>query len=58
MLTAEVILVVMEVLRLCSVHEWEPHSIAPCEVETEVIMCDINSTEIPVFVPKKVENVN
>lgn len=48
----------VEVLRLCGVHEWEPHTVAPCEIETKVIMCNINSAKIPIFMPEKVDDVD
>lgn len=47
-----------EVLGLERVHGWEPDKGAPCEVEAEVIMADVNGAEIPVLINEEVEDVD
>ncbi len=41
-----------------SVHPGKPDKRSPCEVETKVVMADVNSAQIPVLVDEEVHNVN
>jgi hypothetical protein len=44
-------------LRLQRVHSWQERSGSPGEIETEVVMGDINRPEIPFFVMEKVADI-
>jgi hypothetical protein len=47
-----------QVLGLQSVHGWEPDNRTPREVEPEVIVANINSPQVPVFINEEVQNVD
>ena len=42
---------------LKGVYGWEPHNGTPSEVESKMIVTDVDGTKIPIFVDEEVNNV-
>ena len=46
-----------QVLRLQGIESWQEGCISPREHEAEVVVSDIDSSKIPVFVPEEVNDI-
>lgn len=57
LIPTQVSIVTVKVLRLQGVHEWQPDTVAPCEVEAKMVVGNVDGAEVPVFMVEKVDNV-
>jgi hypothetical protein len=47
-----------QILRLKGVDGWEPDNRSPGKVESKVVMANIDSAKIPIFVDEKINYIN
>ena len=47
-----------EVMRLESIHKRQPDTISPSKIEPEMVVSDINRSEVPVFTIKEINHIN
>jgi len=45
-------------LVLESIDAWKPGHASPCEVESEMVMTNVDSPEVPVLIDEEVEHVD
>jgi hypothetical protein len=46
-----------KVLCLQSVHRWQPDHRPPCKIKSEVVVTNVDGTQVPVFIDEEVEYI-